>query len=385
MNFDLQNLELPTDDFSSQIGVSVKSDFQNVMSGGSVMNDPNMSQLMANVQQPLQTPTQKVTDWNGLMPALMNVMAQNAKNNVIQNMYGKTPGGICTNKGLKSYNDLRGDGGKDTSGMPNEQENLQNMFINAMQQNGTMPQIGVDGNAMLPIQSMLYQAYFQAMMDAQNNMTKNMSGGSALPIGQVMNHNMNMGMNTPMLQNNLQGMNMGVAFGANDARSMVSGVMGNSSGNRMMPSSLATSSIATSMNDETNCALNTGRGQCRKPNCFRPMPGVVGSACLPRKGVRQQNGLCPPPYNRGRNGACVPKSNKQLNNMNRSVSSGSSMGSPVGRRRTRNPRPAKTMCAQVNEGARMAQNEYVNSNCQAPGCSIRQMRNGYLQCAKTRN
>ena len=259
------------------------------------------------------------------------------------------------------------------------------MFNNAMVQNAMNPQIGVDGNAMLPLQSMLYQAYFKAMLDVQNSLSNNMRGGSALPIGQVMNHNMNMGINTPLLQNNLQGMNMGVAFGANDARSMVSGVMGNASGNRMMPSSLATSSIATSMNDEANCALNTGRGQCRKPNCFRPMPGVVGSACLPRKGVRQQNGLCPPAYNRGRNGACVPKSNKQLNNMNRSVSSGSSMGSPVGRRRTRNPRAAKSMCAQVNEGARMAQNEYVNSNCQAPGCSIKQMRNGYLQCAKTRN
>tara|TARA_Y100000389_G_scaffold204455_1_gene257104 strand:- start:972 stop:2138 length:1167 start_codon:yes stop_codon:yes gene_type:complete len=388
MNFNLQNLELPMDNLSSQIGVSVNSDFEGIQNGGN--HNVALAQQARWPNPVSQSPDVNkiaITDWNQMMPAYMNVLQQDVQNKIIQSLTGAKAGAVCTNKNLKAYK-AGVDGLKDdTKGT--EAEKLQTMFSNAMLQNMGMPQIGSDGNAMLPIQAMLQQAYFNAMIQAQQGL--NMNGG-ALPVGEVMAHNFAMNNN---LSQPVMGMSQpGLALGANDVRSMVSGVMGNSNGQRMVPSSLSSvSSAHTSfslpgMPVGNNCAQNTGARQCRKPNCFRPMPGVVGSDCLPRKGVSQMNGMCPPQYNRGRNGSCVPKPAKQLRRMNRASSSSgsSSMSSSVSSapRRGRG-RGAKSMCAQVNQGAKQAQNNFVMANCNAPGCTVKKMRNGNLQCAKARN
>mgnify|MGYP001165667743 CR=1 FL=1 len=404
MNFNLQNLELPMDNLSSQIGVSVNSDFEGIQNGGNHNVALAQQASWGNyASQNNQNPQIKVDTWNQMMPAYMGVLQQNVQNKILESLIGPKAGSVCTNKNLKSYEEISKDNKTADVTTGTEAEKLQTMFSNAMLQNMGMPQIGSDGNAMLPIQAMLQQAYFNAMLQAQKGL--NMNGGS-LPVGEVMAHNfaMNnnlsqpvMGMSQPVMGMSQPVMGMsqpGLALGANDVRSMVSGVMGNSNGQRMVPSSLSSvSSAHTSfslpgMPVGNNCAQNTGARQCRKPNCFRPMPGVVGSDCLPRKGVSQMNGMCPPQYNRGRNGSCVPKPAKQLRRMNRASSSSgsSSMSSSVSSapRRGRG-RGAKSMCAQVNQGAKQAQNNFVMANCNAPGCTVKKMRNGNLQCAKARN
>ena len=144
------------------------------------------------------------------------------------------------------------------------------------------------------------------------------------------------------------------------------------------------SSANTSVNlPISECTLNASRGKCRRPTCFREIPGVANSNCLPRRGVSQVNGMCPPQYNRGRGNSCVPKSEKQLRNLQKG-NMAPAMPRPRGRPRG-GLSPPRTMCAQVNDMAKQAQNDYVTANCQAPGCTIKQMKNGYLQCAKSRN
>ena len=365
------NLNLPNDSLTDKIGVNVVGDFDNfIQGGGSEQNGGNgIVSLPAN---PIPYGTNSVREAVGLN-------YYNFLLNALSNIYNTVPSFNNNNMCILNKN-IPVTEQKDKADGPNDPKNM----INAVEKGNTNPNDPFGINT-LHMNAILQ--YLKLLSDQQTGMNK---AGGAMPgaMPGVLNNNP-MGMGMGMQPGMGMGMQPGVAMGQSGVRDAVSQHVGNASGMRIVPSSLASSlssmsSASTSANlPISECTLNASRGKCRRPTCFREIPGVANSNCLPRRGVSQVNGMCPPQYNRGRGNSCVPKSEKQLRNLQKG-NMAPAMPRPRGRPRG-GLSPPRTMCAQVNDMAKQAQNDYVTANCQAPGCTIKQMKNGYLQCAKSRN